>query len=144
MPLSVSVGLSRKASRDYQSAGASINLTAELDQSLLTSPVELQRRIDELYFHAEEALARNACTPAAPEPAVGPGADENGSGGPVRRAMTENQRRAIIAIATRLCVDPHGVAVDIHGVDLDHLSLRQASELIDHLRSQAAAAANGH
>lgn len=31
MPLSINVGLSRKASRDYQSTGVSINVTAELD-----------------------------------------------------------------------------------------------------------------
>jgi len=31
LPLTVNVGLSRKASKDYQSTGASINLTAELD-----------------------------------------------------------------------------------------------------------------
>ncbi len=34
MPLSINVGLSRKASRDYQSTGVSINVTAELDQAL--------------------------------------------------------------------------------------------------------------
>ena len=34
MPLTVNVGISRKASANYQSAGLSINLTAELDQSL--------------------------------------------------------------------------------------------------------------
>ena len=32
MPLSINVGLSRKASRDYQSTGVSINVTAELDR----------------------------------------------------------------------------------------------------------------
>ena len=38
MPLSINVGLSRKASKDYQSTGVSINVTAELDQSLLAKP----------------------------------------------------------------------------------------------------------
>lgn len=38
MPLSINVGLSRKASRDYQSTGVSINVTAELDQTLLARP----------------------------------------------------------------------------------------------------------
>jgi hypothetical protein len=38
MPLSVNVGLSRKASKDYQSTGVGINLTAELDQALLAKP----------------------------------------------------------------------------------------------------------
>ena len=38
MPLTVNVGISRKASANYQSQGLSINLTAELDQSLLADP----------------------------------------------------------------------------------------------------------
>jgi hypothetical protein len=44
MPLSINVGLSRKASKDYQSTGTSINIVAELDQALLAKPDELQRR----------------------------------------------------------------------------------------------------
>jgi hypothetical protein len=35
MPLTVNVGISRKSSANYQSAGVSINLTAEIDQSLI-------------------------------------------------------------------------------------------------------------
>jgi hypothetical protein len=58
MPLSINVGLSRKASRNYQSTGVSINVTAELDQSLLAKPQELQRQIDGLYAQAEDALDR--------------------------------------------------------------------------------------
>lgn len=38
MPLILGVGLCRNASKDYQSAGISINVTAELDQALLTRP----------------------------------------------------------------------------------------------------------
>jgi len=38
MPLTVNVGISRKAPANYQSAGVSIKLTAELDQSLLADP----------------------------------------------------------------------------------------------------------
>ncbi|MGB0766825.1 MAG: hypothetical protein ACPGYV_03860 [Phycisphaeraceae bacterium] len=60
MPLTINVGLNRKASKDYQSTGASINLTAELDQSLLTRPDELQGAVSELYEQAELALDRQA------------------------------------------------------------------------------------
>ena len=45
MPLSIIVGLSRKAGKDYQSTGVSINVTAELDQSLLTHPDELRQEV---------------------------------------------------------------------------------------------------
>lgn len=60
MPLTVNVGLSRKTSANYQSAGTSINLTAELDQSLLADPPRLQSEIDRIYAQAEEALERRA------------------------------------------------------------------------------------
>lgn len=68
MPLTVNVGISRKASANYQSAGLSINLTAELDQSLLADPPRLQSEIDRIYRQAEEALDRKAggMTGAAP------------------------------------------------------------------------------
>jgi hypothetical protein len=60
MPLTVNVGISRKASANYQSAGHSISLTAELDQSLLADPPRLQSEIDRIYRQAEEALDRKA------------------------------------------------------------------------------------
>ena len=60
MPLTVNVGISRKASANYQSTGLSINLTAELDQSLLADPPRLQSEIDRIYAQAEEALDRKA------------------------------------------------------------------------------------
>jgi len=60
MPLTVNVGISRKASANYQSAELSINLTAELDQSLLADPPRLQSEIDRIYRQAEEALDRKA------------------------------------------------------------------------------------
>jgi hypothetical protein len=38
MPSSINVGLSRKASKDYQSTGVSINVTAE-PQNCMTCPI---------------------------------------------------------------------------------------------------------
>ena len=64
MPLTVNVGLSRKNSANYQSAGVSINLTAELDQSLLADPPRLQSEIDRIYSQAETALDRRAAEAA--------------------------------------------------------------------------------
>ena len=49
--------------------------------------------------------------------------------------MTESQRKAIHAIAGRLNIDAEAEARDIIGEDLNHLTIRQASELIDHLKS---------
>src|SRR6204780_1212170 len=67
MPLSINVGLSRKASKDYQSIGVSINVTAELDQSLLTKPDELQAQVANLYAQAESALEQQASGMNQPE-----------------------------------------------------------------------------
>src|SRR5690349_17823069 len=118
MPLSVNVGLSRKASKDYQSTGVSINVAAELDQSLLARPEELQQQIDGLYAQAEQALDRQAGQ-ATPEPPQRASAARRQATGPARRTaaerrpsssgtngggMTESQRKAIYAIAGRLGV----------------------------------------
>ena len=164
MPLSVNIGLSRKASENYQSQGTSINLTAELDQSLLARPEELQQQIDALYDQAQQALDRQAATPEPAKPSRGAdrrpdnarngrvtngsyrsgqnqnGAGNNGHGQSNGRrtgggSMTESQRKAIHAIAGRLNIDAEAEARDIIGEDLNHLTIRQASELIDHLKS---------
>jgi len=149
MSLSINVGLSRKASRDYQSTGVSINVTAELDQSLLAKPDELQQQVGNLYAQAEAALDRQAQSMGEPEAPQrhdqnagqrrnngngyangGRRGNSNGNASPA----TQSQRRAIDAIARRVGVDPALEAQDIIGVPLDDLSLRQASELIDHLK----------
>jgi len=157
MPLSVNVGLSRKASKDYQSSGCSINVTAELDQTLLAQPDELQKRIDALYAQAESALSRQAQRAAA-DPRDRRGPDEspsaasrhpdlgrNGGAGRDydaggRRSsnggrMTESQRRAIDAISGRLGLDPRLESRGVTGCELQDLSVRQASRLIDHLQA---------
>ncbi len=151
MPLSINVGLSRKASRDYQSTGVSINVTAELDQSLLARPLELQEQVANLYAQAEQALDRKATQPDAvsgphrPYPARSNGyrngnghgnrGRPNGNGG----GMSVSQRRAILAIARRANIDPDYEAQQIIGIPLDQMSIQQASELIDHLKSLAPA-----
>ena len=56
MPLTGNIGLSKKTSENYNSQGTSINLSAELDQALLTKPDELQAKIQHLY---REAPPRN-------------------------------------------------------------------------------------
>jgi hypothetical protein len=125
MPLAINVGLSKKASRDFQSTGYSINVTAELDQSLLARPEELQRQIADLYAQAAAALNQQAGSPASSLPSAqnrrapqrygyqgrngnGNGYARNGNGrGAATNQMTASQRRAIVAIAERLGVDPN-------------------------------------
>jgi len=157
MPLSINVGLSRKASRNYQSTGVSINVTAELDQSLLARPDELQQQINNLYAQASQALDRHSTDPGRneteappsrkpPQSARSNGYGRNGNGNANRPrsngngnggGMTESQHRAILAIARRAGADPAYEAEQIIGAALDDLTVRQASELIDHLKAMA-------
>jgi hypothetical protein len=178
MPLSINVGLSRKASRDYQSQGHSINVTAELDQSLLARPGELQAQIADLYHQAQVALDRAAAEPAHPSPANGAingqshgrangqaGSHTNGrysrqlqTPGPTPAnhnpqariaapadgpPLTASQKRAIFSIAHRLGLDPQEVCGDEVGCAIEDLRLRQASELIDLLKSLDTSAVAG-
>lgn len=151
MPLSINVGLSRKASKDYQSTGYSINVTAELDQALLTRPDELQAQIDALYGQAQNAIDRQLRDhPAASAPRSpttnGNGYHRESTGGHRTNGsrngggMTVSQRKAIDAIARRSGVDAQRESHEVFGVALDDLSLRQASELIDTLKGQSAPA----
>jgi hypothetical protein len=164
MSLMITVGLIRKRSEDFQSDGASINLTAELDQPLLARPEALQAQIDALYEQADQALAFRSfqamsqerspsqihsrpsaggqmampnvgiCESRASEARKNPKSNGNVNGS-VR--MTNSQRRAINVIANAMGIDPLREALDLLGVELDQLSIRQASELIDHLKAQS-------
>jgi len=148
MPLTINVGLSRKTSENYNSTGTSINLTAELDQSLLTRPDELQDAIAELYEQAEDALEQQAQTDDEPRKAdprdsrrgsprshARNGNGRQGGNGQNGGSMTDSQKRAIHAIAGRLDVDPAEECRHELGLDLDSLSIREASKLIDHLKA---------
>ena len=172
MPLSINVGLSRKASRDYQSQGHSINVTAELDQSLLARPGELQAQIADLYHQAQVALDRAAAEPAHPSPANGvingqshgrangqangrytrqvqtpsptPAHQQTRIGAPADGPpLTASQKRAIFSIAHRLGLDAQEVCGDEVGCAIEDLRLRQASELIDLLKSLDTSAVAG-
>lgn len=68
MPLLINVGLNREASKDFQSVGVSLNMTAELDQGLLSDPPRLQSEVQRIYSLAEDALERQISTMSA-EPA---------------------------------------------------------------------------
>jgi hypothetical protein len=138
MPLSINVGLSRKASKDYQSTGVSINIVAELDQALLARPEELQKQIDGLYQQANQALTRQSGAPQPPKSPPPANGDRAGrrDGHTNGSSMTASQRRAILVIAERSNLDLEFVCREIIGAAFDELTIRQASELIDHLKSQ--------
>ena len=67
----------------------------------------------------------------------------NGHGNGNGNTATDSQRRAIDAIARRMNADPALEAREVIGAVLDDLTLRQASALIDHLKSIQPANGNG-
>jgi hypothetical protein len=140
MPLTIDVGLSRKASENFQSTGMSINITAELDQSLLARPDQLQDEIDRLYGLASDALDRQSDRLQAQTDKPGSPAAPDGNGHANGNSqtvvpMTPAQNRAIVAITRRLGIDAGGECRNAFGWDLAKLSIRQASEFIDHLKT---------
>ena len=151
MPITINVGLSRKESANYNSQGASINLTAELDQALLARPDELQGAVSELYEQAEAALDRQANVGSQQPPPRRTQQRQNGANGHGRgngqaqngRGMTQSQRKAVHAIADQLGVDAADEARHEFGIDLDRASIAEASKLIDHLKSLQGTAGNG-
>ena len=166
MPLVVNVGLNRKASRDYQSAGVSINLSAELDSGLINDPARLQAEVAKVYAQAQAALegqvqAMSGVTavtaseqeiPSLPQPAApgrgpqhrngsngshsGNGNARNGYGGPVRPA-TESQLKALKSICKRMNLQLDHEVHDEFGLEsVAELDVKQASALIDLLKER--------
>jgi hypothetical protein len=72
-----------------------------------------------------------------PSPTTRPAPKNNGTNdnGRSLAPMTDSQRRAILAIAKRWEINLEHVCRNQFGCVLDQLSLRQASELIDHLKA---------
>ena len=161
MPITVNVGLSRKSSENYQSAGVSINVTAELDQSLLANPSRLQGEIAALYRQAEIALDQQAAAPrkipggstrsesngvSPAHPASGQGAGAAGSGtanspggqGGGGRAPTASQIRALRVLASRAGADLDQECRAKFGVVLEQIKIAQASTMIDLLKARLA------
>ena len=161
MPLTINVGVSRKASHNYQSRGVSLNMTAELDQALLSRPAELQEQISQLYLQAEHALRRqmNGGQAGSPAPGFACGLAEadrgltsiaeasNGSHAAAadaqrghnakpRAPATRAQRRAIENIAAQLGLDVTDECHRVVKCAPDALTIRTASHMIDYLRAR--------
>ncbi len=125
---------------DYGSLGATVGVEVELDSSLVSNPDALIARTRGLFDVARRAVdeeLRNGRT-STPQPPNGNGtsnASTNGNGNG-QRAATASQLRAIRAIAKRLGHDADAAAVEVVGVHLDDITLPQASQLIDELKSR--------
>lgn len=129
--IKLNTGFSRKVGEpSYGSRGASVNVELELEGHLIQDPGALQQRIRQLFTLAKAAVDEELSGAAAPAPASPPAETV-----PERNA-TASQLRAIRAIANRLGLDPQIVTRDELGAQLDQLTLRQASTLIDRLKQR--------
>jgi hypothetical protein len=158
LSLKLNVGVSRKAGLpDFGSVGASCNLEVELDAGLLERDLDaFHARVRGVYVAAHQAvhdeLARLHAPVAEPQdPQAAPtrhaSNGHTGTNGHIgrppagrsrlRKPASEAQVTAIRSIANRQHADLDGLLREF-GVDrLEDLSLKQASELIDTLKTAA-------
>ena len=151
--LKLNAGFSRKIGEpNYGSRGASVNVELEVESNLIGDPDALRRRIRQLF-----ELARNSVDVELNGQHSQPGPSKNGNGSastrrdntsnygdrPVRFA-TASQVRAIRSIGKRQNVDPNRLANERFRVnDLEELTIREASTLIDELKNAPTSGRNG-
>jgi hypothetical protein len=166
MPMKLNVGVSQKVGLpNYGSVGASCNLEMELDAGLLEKDLDaFHDRIRAAYVAAHQAVHDELARlhpPAnsgigAPSPARARSFASNGTtrvngdgsvatrvqsnGARTSRPATANQVKAIQAIARRQNTDLVGLLRHEYEVERpEDLTIRQASELIDLLKSSSVA-----
>jgi hypothetical protein len=141
--LKLNAGFSRKIGEpNYGSRGASVNVELEVESNLISDPDGLMGRIRNLFALAKRAVDAELQTGPADDPNTAtPGrssrAPQNNRpvDGDTIRYATASQVRAIRAICGRQGINPQQLANDRFQVaDLDELTLREASALIDELK----------
>lgn len=147
MPIKLNIGLSRKVGEaNFGSRGASCSVEVEAEATLLlTEPAELQRRIQAAFDACRQAVDTELDrTPESGEVTTARTAGSTPRPTPAARATrpaTSSQLRAIHAIASRHNVELRPLVQQrYHTGRLEELSITQASELIDELKSVGGAA----
>ena len=154
MSLKLNVGVTRKVGQpDYGSVGASCNLELEIDSGLLERDLDgFHARVRSAYVAVHQAvddeLARLQAPVVVPQdppaPPARPPANGHVNGQADRRPAgrsgnrkpaTEKQVRAIRSIASRQHADLAGLLHDLGVQRPEGLSVKQASDLIDMLKT---------
>jgi hypothetical protein len=155
--LKLNVGTNRKIGQpDFGSAGASCNLELELDTGLFQDLEGLQQVVRRAYAACNQAvqdelarIAGDTCKNTQPQEVIEVRTTPTISGAPVTRIptaqftsqpsprpATASQVKAIRAIAARRKIDLVGMLRERFGLTTaDELGIRQASALIDELKS---------
>jgi hypothetical protein len=158
MPLRVNVGVSKKVGEaNYGSRGASINVEMELDAGLIGEPARLQEEIRRMFATVRTSLAEelngNGHIPAKPAsqesprtnvekpPAGGNGQLVRGNG--AVRMATQAQVKAIRGIGRQVGFDLASLRQRFGVARPEDLTLKQASALIDELKSAQTAGSAG-
>ena len=155
--LKLNVGTNRKIGQpDFGSAGASCNLELELDTGLFQDLEGLQQVVRRAYAACNQAvqdeltrIAGDTCKNTQPQEVIEVRTSPTISGAsvtripaaqftnqPSPRPATASQVKAIRAIAARRKIDLVGLLREKFGLTTaDELGIRQASNLIDELKS---------
>jgi hypothetical protein len=158
LPLKLRIGLCKKIGQpNYGSRGANINLEVEVDAALLSDPTRLREHIRGPYGIVRASIAEelnagdgthgnNHANGHADHGAEGAGnGDGNGNGAPKSnggtqpRPATQSQVKALFAICKNRGMNLNAVLRDRFRCGKpEQLSIREASQLIDELKSNPA------
>jgi len=144
--LKLNAGFSRKVGEaNFGSRGASVNVELELESGLVGDADALMNRIRTLFSIAKRAVNAELNNEPISQDTPNSQTNRQGNGGrngrstdgePVRNA-TVSQLRAIRTICNRQGLDAAQVANEKFQVDdLNELTIREASSLIDHLKTE--------
>ena len=151
--IKLNAGFSRKVGEpNYGSRGASVNVELELESNLIGDPDALVARIEDLFALAKKSvdaeLAENA--PQTNHRShnnrfskTNGNGNGNGRNNNIRKA-TASQVRAIRSICNSQGIDAIQLACEQFNVsNLEQLTIRQASSLIDELKTASNNGGNG-
>ncbi len=154
--IKLNAGFSRKVGEpNYGSRGASVNVELELESNLIGDPDALVTRIQELFTLAKRSvdaeLAGNQTQAQSKNPPhnnrfsnnAGKGNGNGNRNNNIRKA-TASQVRAIHGICNSQGIDAIQLASEQFNVNsLEQLTIRQASSLIDELKTASNNGRNG-